>query len=136
MKSDQNLIALAIILNDDNEVLIVKRKKPERGCDGSSLNWAFPGGRVEDFDTLEETAVEETLEETGYQIEAVRLINKRRHPQFPFKIHYFECRITSEETTQLVDVHEIEQIRWVKPDRLFEYFDTDLDKKVAKFLGL
>jgi 8-oxo-dGTP diphosphatase len=136
MTKNTSMIALAIVKNDQDEVLIVKRKKPEKGLGGSELTWVFPGGVVEGTDTPEETCVQEALEETGHYVETLNLINKRKHPQYPVHLHYFECQLTTDATTQLIDDHEIEQIAWVKIHKLMDHFNSDLDKKVAKFLGL
>ena len=128
-------IALAIVKNKQGEVLLVKRKTPEKGLGKSSLAWVFPGGAIENSDTPEEAAVQETLEETGHYIQAVSLINKRKHPHHPVHVHYLECKLTTEATTDLIDDHEIEQIAWVKIHKLLDHM-SDLDKKVAKFLGI
>lgn len=137
MSNKRQKISLAIVQNEDDEVLIVKRRNPETGSEGAELKWAFPGGIVEDFETPEETAVQETLEETGHYIETVSLINSRDHPEFPVNLSYYECELTTDATTQFIDDHEIVQIAWVKPSRLKkDYFTTDLDKKVAKHLGI
>ena len=53
-------IALAIVQNDDGEVLIIKRKNPEKGKDTVELKWAFPGGKISDYESHEETAERET----------------------------------------------------------------------------
>jgi len=36
----------------------------------------------------------------------------------------------------VVDVHEIESLKWVSPQELANYFTTDLDPGVAKFLKI
>ena len=129
-------IAVAVVKNTQGEVLLVKRKHPEKGLNESSLTWVFPGGKVENSDTPEETAIQEALEETGHYIEVISLINKRKHPQYPVHIHYFECKLTTDATTQLIDDHEIEQIAWVKVHKVLNHLNSSLDKKVAKFLGI
>ena len=136
MTKNTTILAVAVVRNDQDEVLIVKRKKPEKGQGGSELTWVFPGGVVEVHDTPEETAIQEALEETGHYIEVCSLINKRKHPQYPVDIHYFECQLTTDATTQLIDDHEIEQIAWVKVHKIMDHFNSDLDKKVARYLGI
>lgn len=52
-----------LILNSQNRILLVKRKYyPAVG------KWALPSGYVEIFDSPEETAEKETLEETGLKL--------------------------------------------------------------------
>lgn len=139
MKAKEGLmqIALAVVKNTQGEVLLVKRKHPEKGINDAKLTWVFPGGKIEAYDTPEETAVQETLEETGHYIEVITLINKRKHPQYPVHISYFECKLTTNATTDLIDDHEVEQFAWVKTHKITNHFHGEkIDKKVAKFLGL
>ena len=49
--------ACLVILNDDNEILLIKRKKAGREY------WVFPGGSIEAGETAEVAAVREALEE-------------------------------------------------------------------------
>lgn len=139
MSEDIKKIALAIVQDDDGDVLIVKRKDPEKSPEGIILKWAFPGGVVEDFETPEETVVQEVLEETGHYVDVDSKISERKHnhPGYEIELNYYKCHLTTSATTQLIDDHEIEQVAWVSPSRLKrDYFETDLDKKVAKHLGI
>ena len=61
-------VALAVVKNDVGKVLIVQRARAERGSDDSRLLWAFPGGKPDDDETLQEAVVRETKSETGYKI--------------------------------------------------------------------
>ena len=136
VKSNLVDIALAIVRNDVGDVLIIKRRSPEKGSDGAILTWAFPGGKVANYSTHAEAVEESVLGETGHYVSSGDLINKRKHPQFPANIHYYICNLTTTDTTQLIEVEEVEQINWVSPNELIDYFTTDIDKKVAKYLGL
>lgn len=55
--------AAAIVLNEDNEILLIKG--PERG-------WEMPGGVVEEGESLTQAAIRETKEESGVDIEITR----------------------------------------------------------------
>lgn len=55
--------AAAIVLNDRNELLLIKG--PRRG-------WEMPGGQVEKGESIKEAAVRETKEESGIEIEIVK----------------------------------------------------------------
>lgn len=145
MKKDNNdiiKIALAIVKNDKGEVLIVKRRKTELGADGSQLVWSFPGGvdrsrgKVLAYDSPEECVVEETLAETGHFVKALSLISERKHPQFPAYIYYFHCELTTTATNDLIMDDLIEQISWVRPEKLTNYFTTEVDPKVKSHLNI
>jgi 8-oxo-dGTP pyrophosphatase MutT (NUDIX family) len=129
-------IALAIVKNGDSEVLIVKRKNPDYIENVGTLTWAFPGGIVAIHDTPEEVAEQETLEETGHYVKVIAAISNRKYPKNAVHLHYYECELTTDATTQLIDDHEIEQIAWVKVHKLRDHFDTDVDKDVLKHLGI
>lgn len=57
------LSAAAIVINDKNELLLIKG--PRRG-------WEMPGGQVEEGEPLSQAAIRETKEESGIEIEIVK----------------------------------------------------------------
>ena len=75
----------------ENKILLVK----ERG-DG----WTLPGGWVDPGESPSEAAVRETKEESGYDVDAVRLIaiydrDRQGHPPCPFHVYklIFLCNL-------------------------------------------
>jgi len=56
---------VGIILKQDNQVLLVKRCN----SDWASERWNFPGGLLEDGETLLQAAIRETKEEIGVTVE-------------------------------------------------------------------
>jgi ADP-ribose pyrophosphatase len=57
------LSAAAIVVNDKNEILLIKG--PRRG-------WEMPGGQVEEGESLAQAAIRETKEESGIDIELIK----------------------------------------------------------------
>lgn len=57
-----------IIFDEDNRVLMVRQKHPERCV------WMVPGGMIEDGENAAQAAVREVREETGLEIELGSLI--------------------------------------------------------------
>ncbi|ETI70895.1 NUDIX hydrolase [Neobacillus vireti] len=55
--------AAAIVLNNQNEILLIKG--PRRG-------WEMPGGQVEEGESLKDAAIRETKEESGIDIEVTK----------------------------------------------------------------
>ncbi|WP_440903751.1 NUDIX domain-containing protein [Catenovulum sp. SX2] len=69
-----------IIVNPENEILLIKRRKDNR------VYWVFPGGGVEDGESLADAAIRETLEETSHKLVNVLplfcLLNHGRQEHF------------------------------------------------------
>lgn len=64
----------AVILNQQNEVLLLLRKKePEENC------WTIPGGAVEFGERVEKALVRELEEELDIKVEIVRLLRVTNH---------------------------------------------------------
>lgn len=55
------ITAGAIIINDDKKILLVKRPSDKKLFPNA---WSFPGGKLEEWETLDETVVREVKEET------------------------------------------------------------------------
>lgn len=58
-----------IIVNNKGEILLSQRK----GSHGAG-NWAVPGGKLEDGETVFSTARREVFEETGVEIDALKFV--------------------------------------------------------------
>ena len=136
-KTPKNEVVLGVIKNSVNKVLIVSRVWPEKSLDGSAmLTWAFPGGEIDEGETQEEALIREVRSETGFKVKVLDKISERIHPQFNVKIHYFSCEIIPGSMRPISDVHEIESTKWVDVSELRNYFTSDLDPNVAKFLKI
>lgn len=129
-------VSIAIVTRKDNKVLVILRKKKESGTDNSILTWTFPSGTVENGETPNDTVVRETLEETGYKIEPLSLINEKDHPQFPVHVYYWACELIDEVQYELQEPDEIAEVCWVDPNDIPTLFTTNLDLKTAIYLGI
>ena len=88
--------ARALIFNTKNELLLVKNDE--------NSPWFTPGGWLDGFEKLEETCAREVLEETGIEVEPIKLLKIDYH-QLTIKQnikwkeninkveHYFLCKI-------------------------------------------
>lgn len=138
MKNEEveDFINLGVVINDQWEVLLIRRVKKEVGNDGSILTWAFPGGKQRLNESRSDCVKREVLAETGYDVYSFKEISLRQHPQFPVFIVYHSCRLTKlEPIAEPKEPHEIAEIKWVKKEKIKSLITTNLDSKVSRELG-
>jgi 8-oxo-dGTP diphosphatase len=129
--------AAAIVLKDHHLLLLYRKKKGRE-------YWLFPGGSVENHETLRRAAIRELFEEASITATVIRLFylakNVRRREYF------FLCRYGSG-TPLLGDADEKEKMRsgkdyyepqWIAVDRLLDIklYPTELRDRLAKYLGI
>ena len=74
MKPGKNFIGIgcgAIIINDNNEILLVKRSENSRT---EPNTWSRPGGEVNFGETVEQAVEREVEEETGIKVKVLRFL--------------------------------------------------------------
>lgn len=69
--------ATVLILNEQKELLMLLRS--DNGC------WGVPGGAMEPGERLEDTAIRETFEETGLQIDDLTLFDVFSGPELYYQ---------------------------------------------------
>lgn len=119
-------VVCAIIVNDKGEVFCTKRG-PGRALEGF---WEFPGGKVENNETHEQTIIREIKEELNSTIKPIRYIGKVDYEysnlDSPFSItmYGYLCKLIEGELTLLE--HTAKQ--WVKQDKLkdIEFAEADI----------
>ena len=126
--------SFAIIINEDGRILILKR--PDNFLSNAG-KWTFPGGgNLEDENPLD-TAVRETLEETGIQLNRDSLsfldsFSEKNKPKHFFKIHCKECKDVDSKAVE--DEHV--DFKWIRADELDNYnMMSGMDMLIRKALG-
>jgi len=104
-------IAAGIIWRGD-EILIARR--PEKGLLGGL--WEFPGGKLENGETLQQAVAREIREELDVRVSVQELVTVIKHQYTHFKItlHAFHCKYLSGEPKAIGCV----EWRWVKREGL------------------
>ena len=98
-----------LIVSEDGQALFLKRSK---GGDHAG-EWCFPGGKVEDGETIADAAIREVKEEIGFTIEALGLPHARRVSDgVDFTTYLF--RVKEEFIPRLNDEHSA--YAWAPPD--------------------
>ncbi len=90
------IVAVGAVVMDRDSVLLIQRgQEPQKGA------WTLPGGAVELGETLEQAIRREVLEETGLEVEPVRIVEIldriSRDPDGRIAYHYvlvdFACEV-------------------------------------------
>ncbi len=111
------LVAACALVDADGRVLIAQRPagKPMAGL------WEFPGGKVEDGETPEQSLIRELQEELGIIVNEACLapltFASHAYPDFNLLMPLYVCRRWEGKVT----ASEGQKLAWVKPNRLREY---------------
>lgn len=105
------------------EVLVIHRPRYE--------DWTLPKGKLEPGESVEEAAVREVSEETGFRGEIERRIGetsyKDRHGR-PKRVTYFAMRPVAGGFTPN---DEVDEVRWVTLDEASSLLDYDHDRHLV-----
>lgn len=114
----------AVIMNEVNEILLVLRgRQPEKD------KWSIPGGKVDLYETLEDTTVREVMEEVGLHIQVKRLLCTAETIDPGRGEHWisviFETRVVSGEASNREEGGALQDVRWFPlsqlPDNLASF---------------
>lgn len=108
------------VLIENNSLLLVKQKI------SNNKNWSLPGGRVEPGETLEQALIREMKEETGLDVEPVRMLyvcDVAASGNSVLHITFLSKRIGGEITlpTNEFDENPIHDVRFVPINELAQY---------------
>ena len=84
----QVFVVAGVIIEKEDKYLLVQEKQPK-----AYGLWNLPAGRVDIGNTIEETAVKEAKEETGYDVELLRKIDIFQDSVEEPPQHAFEAKI-------------------------------------------
>lgn len=118
---DRPLLGVGAIIVQDDRILLVRRANPPLQGE-----WSIPGGLVEAGETIEEAVIREVREETGLEIQPMKLVevferilrDKDARVQYHFVLIDYLCRVVSGKAQARSDVSES---AWVTADELKSY---------------
>ncbi|OXA50527.1 putative nudix hydrolase 1 [Folsomia candida] len=108
-KKTVTYIVAAVLVNEDNEVLMMQEAKPS--CSGQ---WYLPAGRMEPGETIQEAVKREVLEETGLDMEPTTLLMVESAVGCWFRFVFTGTVIGGRLKTTAEADKESLQARWVK----------------------
>lgn len=100
--------------------------RPPRGLLGGL--WEFPGGKVEDGETLQNGLKREVAEELGIQIKVSSPFMSVKHAYTHFKItlHAFDCQYKKGK----IQLHACDDYRWIFLSQLNDFAFPGADRKI------
>ncbi|MBW4682106.1 MAG: A/G-specific adenine glycosylase [Microcoleus vaginatus WJT46-NPBG5] len=122
------IIGVAVIWNDERKILIDKRR--QSGLLGGL--WEFPGGKLEEGETLEACIQREIQEELAIDIEVGEHLITIEHAYTHFRVtlNVYHCRHLSGIPQPL----ECDEIRWVTLDEIDQYPFPTANVKIIEAL--
>jgi 8-oxo-dGTP diphosphatase len=108
-------VAAAVVVNNHDEVLIAKRAVDAH----QGGLWEFPGGKVEEGESVEQAVARELLEETGIRVEQARPLIRVYHDYGDKAVLLDVWRV--EDFSGEVHGREGQPVKWVRPEQLADY---------------
>lgn len=118
----------AAIIKQDDKILICQRAKD----DDAALLWEFPGGKLEEGESLEECILREIKEELALDIAVIGIFAESDYHYGGREVHFtfYEAEILS--GTISCNVHET--IDWVSAKALRDYDFLPADLPIIELL--
>ena len=115
----QQVLVVQGLVMQDNRVLMIKRREPS--IPKISGNWELPGGKLNYKDSPAQAVAREMLEETGYLVEPVGLIDApyatirkpKNRPQFQLVSFAYHCRLLETDRGQPKASSKVAAIDWI-----------------------
>lgn len=103
-------VGSAVIYREGKFLLIQEKRKRIYG------KWNFPGGRQDPDETIEETAVREAKEESGYEVKIIKLLVKIDHDKGSRTLNAFLAEIVGGDLK--IQEEEIMDAGWFTYDEI------------------
>lgn len=122
-------LVTAAVLRRGEAVLITRR--PAKGLLGGM--WEFPGGKLEEGETLPDCLIREIREELGAEIQVGQEIGVFRHAYTHFKVtlHAFETVLISGEP----QAYHADDLKWVMVEDLSTFPMGKIDRQISRVLS-
>jgi 8-oxo-dGTP diphosphatase len=124
------VIVLGIIFDTLKKKILIGRRVKDSEI--KKLTWAFPGGKPEYHEDLDEAVKREVKEETNLDVESLGPIFAKTYPEKAELLSiYYLCEVKSGKEKAGEDFVEL---KWVSPDELEEYFSTSFHPKLKEYI--
>ena len=119
-----------VIRNEQGEVLCTLRDQGK--YEYVSFKWEFPGGKVEEGETQQQTLTRELHEELEIDVKIGDFFYQVEHdyPDFHLSMAVYECQLISKDMK--INVHK--GIKWLKPQDIMSLEWAAADVPVAELI--
>jgi 8-oxo-dGTP diphosphatase len=118
------ITVVAAVICRDGKILITRR------VDTAHLPglWEFPGGKVEQGETLKAALMREIREEVGVNVIVFDqcLSIEHEYPRKSVKLHFFNCAIVAGIPRSI----QVADLSWVTPPELTTYSFPEADREI------
>jgi len=118
-----------LVDKENKKILIIQKNK--------TSEWLLPKGRMEENETIEQTAEREVFEETGYKNKAQKLLSVQVRPDLvdPTKtkvVFWFFCLLSDPKRTENTQaINEDFSVKWVDKKEAISLLNWEEDKKLV-----
>ncbi len=124
------VILLGIVFDTKTRKILIGRRESDPHI--KELTWAFPGGRPEYNEELEETMERKIKDETGLDVKNLGAVFSKLYPEKKdFLAIYYLCEVVGGKEKPADDLIEL---KWVKPEKLEEYFTTSFHPRLKEYI--
>lgn len=117
-------------------VLCGRKTDTRRSLSGSNMQWHLPKGTPETGETLEETALREVKEETGYEVITKQYLqeiqytfqNPQKNTLYKKTVHFYLMIALSGDST--FHDSEFDEVKWMSPEDALMLIGYDNEKDV------
>lgn len=125
-----SVIVLGIVFDPKNKKILIGKRHDDP--DVPKLSWAFPGGRPEYTEEVDDSVVREIKEETGLDVENLGAVFAKTYPEKrQFLAIYYLCE-------KLGGIEKpgdnFTELKWVSPEELETYFTTSFHPRLKEYI--